>query len=109
MLFRKKGQSETNNVSDLKKEEEENNVVANERNSVLKKVITEKASFKPLIFGGFKDIRFDFFNNYPYKLEEVILKVHYIRADGSEIKSETKILKDVASNSRVALTAPDYT
>jgi hypothetical protein len=63
--------------------------------------------FKPLLFGGFKDIKFNFFNNYPYALEEVILKVHYIREGGSEIKAETRILKDVAANARMALTAPD--
>jgi hypothetical protein len=61
------------------------------------------------MFGGFKDIKFNFFNNYQYKLEEAILKVHYIRADGSEIKSETKILKDISANSKLSLTAPDYT
>jgi hypothetical protein len=59
--------------------------------------------------GGFKDIKFNFYNNYPYRLEEAILKVHYIREDGSEIKAETKILKDVAPGSRLALTAPDHT
>ena len=36
-----------------------------ERNAVLKKVVTDKAGFKPLFLGGFKDIKFNFFNNYP--------------------------------------------
>jgi len=82
---------------------------AAERDAVLKKIIIEKPTFKPLMFGGFKDIKFNFFNNYQYKLEEAILKVHYIRSDGSEIKSETKILKDISPNSKLSLTAPDYT
>jgi len=85
----------------------ENSGHVDERNAVLKKIFTDKPVFKPLLFGGFKDIKFNFFNNYPYALEEVILKVHYIREGGSEIKAETRILKDVAANARMALTAPD--
>jgi hypothetical protein len=38
----------------------------------------------------------------------VILKVHYIREDGTEIKAETKILKDVGPNASLSLTAPDH-
>jgi hypothetical protein len=98
-----------NSPVEIKNEEQETNAAMEERNAVRKKVITEKPTFKPLTFGGFKDIKFNFFNNYGYELEEVILKVHYIRVDGSEIKSETKILKDISANSRLALTAPDYT
>lgn len=79
-----------------------------ERNAVLKKVVTDAPTFKPLLFGGFKDIKFNFSNSYPYRLDQVILKVHYIREDGSEIKAETKILKDVAANSRMTLSAPDH-
>jgi hypothetical protein len=90
------------------KEEQENTDNINERNAVLKKVIIEKPTFKPLLLGGFKEIKFNFYNNYDYKLEEAILKVHYIRADGSEIKSETKILKDISPHSRMELTAPDH-
>jgi flagellar biosynthesis GTPase FlhF len=108
--------SETKQANDLEKKEQansskeqENNSFVEERNSVLRNVIVEKPAFRPLTFGGFKDIRFNFYNNYDYKLEEVILKVHYIRADGSEIKSETKILKDISPNSRMTVTAPDYT
>jgi len=98
-------------VSENKMENEEAKDIgtASEMNAVLKKVIIEKPAFKPLMFGGFKDIKFNFFNNYQYKLEEAILKVHYIRSDGSEIKSETKILKDISPNSKLSLTAPDYT
>jgi hypothetical protein len=88
--------------------EAENYAAVDERNAVLKKVTTDAPTFKPLLFGGFKDIKFNFSNRYPYRLEEVILKVHYIREDGTEIKTETKILKDVAPNSRLALTAPDH-
>ena len=51
---------------------------------------------------------FNFFNRYPYRLDQVILKVHYIREDGTEIKAEAKILKDVAPNSNTSLTAPDH-
>ena len=92
-----------------KNEEQEDYVSVDVRNAVLKKVVTDAPTFKPLLFGGFKDIKFNFFNNYPYRLEEVILKVHYIREDGSEIKAETRILKDIAPNSRLALTSPDHT
>jgi len=92
----------------VKNDQPENHGTTDERNGVLKKVVTDKASFKPLFLGGFKDIKFNFFNNYPYRLEEVILKVHYIREDGSEIKAETKILKDIAPNSKLALTSPDH-
>ena len=92
----------------VKNDQPENHGTIDERNAVLKKVVADKASFKPLFLGGFKDIKFNFFNNYPYRLEEVILKVHYIREDGSEIKAETKILKDIAPNSKLALTSPDH-
>ena len=88
--------------------EPENYAAVDERNAVLKKVTTDAPTFKPQFLGGFKDIKFNFFNNYPYKLEQVILKVHYIREDGSEIKTEAKILKDVGPNSKLALTAPDH-
>lgn len=100
---------EDNSPVEVKNEGEETNAAMDERNAVRKRVIIEKPTFKPLTFGGFKDIKFNFFNNYGYELDEVILKVHYIRVDGSEIKSETKILKDINANSRLALTAPDYT
>ena len=93
----------------VKTDQPENYAAIDERNAVLKKVVADKASFKPLFLGGFKDIKFNFYNNYSYRLEEAILKVHYIREDGSEIKTETKILKDVAPGSRLALTAPDHT
>jgi hypothetical protein len=96
-------------TNDIKDDQPEGYAAIDERNAVLKKVVTDKPSFKPLLFGGFKDIKFNFFNNYPYRLEEVILKVHYIREDGSEIKAETKILKDVGPGSRLSLTAPDHT
>ena len=92
----------------VKNDQPENHGTIDERNAVLKKVVADKAGFKPLFLGGFKDIKFNFFNNYPYRLEEVILKVHYIREDGSEIKAETKILKDIAPNSKLALTSPDH-
>jgi len=88
--------------------EGENYEAVDERNAVLKRVTADAPTFKPQFLGGFKDIKFNFFNNYPYRLEQVILKVHYIREDGSEIKAEAKILKDVAANSRLALTAPDH-
>ncbi len=89
-------------------ESQENYATADERNAVLKKVTTDAPTFKPQFLGGFKDIKYNFFNNYPYRLDQVILKVHYIREDGSEIKTEAKILKDVAPNSKLALTAPDH-
>ena len=92
----------------VKNEERENYAAIDERNAVLKKVVTDAPTFKPQFLGGFKDIKFNFFNNYGYRLDEVILKVHYIREDGTEIKTETKILKDIASNARLALTAPDH-
>jgi len=85
----------------------ENSGAVDERNAVLKKIFTDKPVFKSLLFGGFKDIKFNLFNNYPYRLDEVILKIHYIREGGSEIKAETRILKDVAANARMPLTAPD--
>jgi len=101
--------------NDVARVEHENTAAVNERsdavderNAVLKKVFTDKPLFKPLLFGGFKDIKFNFFNNYPYRLDEVILKVHYIREGGSEIKAETRILKDVAANTKMTLTAPDH-
>ena len=103
----KKGDDVTDDI--VKTDQQENYAAIDERNAVLKKVVADKASFKPLFLGGFKDIKFNFYNNYPYRLEEAILKVHYIREDGSEIKAETKILKDVAPGSRLALTAPDHT
>jgi len=103
------GKNEDSAKGEVKNEERESYAAVDERNAVLKKVVTDKPVFKPLLFGGFKDIKFNFFNHYPYRLEEVILKVHYIREDGSEIKAETKILKDVAPNSNMALTAPDHT
>jgi hypothetical protein len=93
----------------VKTEEPESHGSVDERNAVLKKVVTDEPTFKPLLFGGFKDIKFYFSNRYPYRLDQVILKVHYIREDGTEIKAETKILKDVAPNSTLALTAPDHT
>jgi len=94
--------------NDVSNQEPENYAAVDERNAVLKKVVIDSATFKPLLFGGFKDIKFNFSNHYPYRLDEVILKVHYIREDGSEIKTETKILKDVGANARMALTAPDH-
>jgi lipopolysaccharide export system protein LptC len=100
--------AQENNV-DIKNEEQETAAATEERNAVRKRVIIEKPTFKPLTFGGFKDIKFNFFNNYSYELDEVILKVHYIRVDGTEIKSETKILKDIGANSHLSLAAPDYT
>jgi hypothetical protein len=92
----------------VKTEVQENYGTMDERNAVLKKVTTDAPTFKPQFLGGFKDIKYNFFNNYPYRLDQVILKVHYIREDGSEIKAEAKILKDIAANSRLALTAPDH-
>ena len=92
----------------VKNEENENYAAIDERNAVLKKVVTDVPTFKPLLFGGFKDIKFNFSNRYPYRLDQVILKVHYIREDGTEVKAETKILKDIAPNARLALTAPDH-
>ena len=89
-------------------ESQENYAAVDERNAVLKKVTVDAPTFKPQFLGGFKDIKYNFFNNYSYRLDQVILKVHYIREDGSEIKTEAKILKDVAANSRLALTAPDH-
>lgn len=83
--------------------------IMDERNNVLGKVTTDVPSFTPSAFGGFKNIRFNLFNEYGYNLEQVILKVHYIRANKKEVKTETIILKDVAPNSGRALTAPDYT
>jgi hypothetical protein len=85
-----------------------NYAAVDERNAVLKKVVTDAPTFKPQFLGGFKDIKFNFSNRYPYRLDQVILKVHYIREDGSEVKAETKILKDIAPNSSLALTAPDH-
>jgi len=86
----------------------ENYGAIDERNAVLKKVVVDAPTFKPQFLGGFKDIKFNFFNRYPYRLDQVILKVHYIREDGTEIKAEAKILKDVAPNSNMSLTAPDH-
>jgi hypothetical protein len=91
-----------------KNEEQENYAAVDARNAVLKKVVTDAPTFKPQFLGGFKDIKYNFFNHYAYKLDQVILKVHYIREDGSEIKAETKILKDIAPNSTLTLTAPDH-
>lgn len=96
------------NNDQAKNEEKENYAAVDERNAVLKKVVTDAPTFKPQFLGGFKDIKFNLFNNYDYRLEEVILKVHYVREDGTEIKTETKILKDIAPDVRVALTAPDH-
>jgi len=121
-IVAKKKEQKTNSLLDEKNHESkgndslkeepvtegENYAAIDERNAVLKKVTTDAPTFKPQFLGGFKDIKFNFFNNYPYRLEQVILKVHYIREDGSEIKAEAKILKDVAANSRLALTAPDH-
>jgi hypothetical protein len=97
----------------VKDEQLDNEVQANygtadERNAVLKKVVVDAPTFKPQFLGGFKDIKFNFSNRYPYRLDQVILKVHYIREDGTEIKTEAKILKDVAPNSSLSLTAPDH-
>ena len=96
------------NNDQAKNEEKENYAAVDERNAVLKKVVTDAPTFKPQFLGGFKDIKFNLFNNYDYRLDEVILKVHYIREDGTEIKTETKILKDIAPDARLALTAPDH-
>ena len=92
----------------VKKEVRENYDAIDERNAVLKKVVVDAPTFKPQFLGGFKDIKFNFFNRYPYRLDQVILKVHYIREDGTEIKAETKILKDVDPNANISLTAPDH-
>ena len=92
----------------ISNESQENYAAVDERNAVLKKVTTDAPTFKPQFLGGFKDIRFKFFNHYPYRLDQVILKVHYIREDGTEIKAETKILKDVGPNTNLSLTAPDH-
>jgi len=121
-IVAKKKEQKTNSLLDEKNHESkgndslkeepvnegENYAVIDERNAVLKKVTTDAPTFKPQFLGGFKDIKFNFFNSYPYRLEQVILKVHYIREDGSEIKAEAKILKDVAPNSTLTLSAPDH-
>lgn len=82
---------------------------ASERNSVLVKVTTDNPTFTPVSFGGFENIRFNLFNQYQYKLEQVILKVHYIKANGTEVNTETIIKTDITANSHLALIAPDYT
>ena len=83
--------------------------IITERNAVLSKVTTDKPAFTSLILGGLKDIRFNLFNDFKYNLEQVVLKVHYIKGNGMEIKSETQILNNIAANSRKSLTSPDYT
>ena len=80
-----------------------------ERSEIISRVYTDKPSFTALSLGGFKDIRFNLFNDSKYNLDQVILKIHYVKANGIEVKEETKILNNVASNSHTALTAPDYT
>jgi hypothetical protein len=79
-----------------------------ERNSLIKLVYTDKPSFTALSLGGYKDIRFNLFNDSKYNLDQVILKVHYVKANGIEVKTETKILSDIAPKSHTVLSAPDY-
>lgn len=80
----------------------------NERNDVLNKVTTDK-SFDPVPLGGFRNIQVYLFNDYNYKLDQVVLKVHYIKANGIEIKSESVIAGSIPAKSRQILNAPDYT
>jgi hypothetical protein len=105
-----KRQEEDRQEQEAKGERQKLNAVINERNEVLSKVTTDQPAFDAVTLGGFKNIRFNFFNDYKYELEQVILKVHYIKADRiTEIKTETIILNNIAANSRQALNAPDYT
>jgi len=39
----------------------------------------------------------------------VILKVHYIKANGKEVNTQTLLLKNISPGSARELTAPDYT
>ena len=91
------------------KEEAGRFAVIADRNSVLTFVTTNKPTFNPVIFGGFKNIRFMLFNDYQYPLDEVILKVHYIRNNGKTIKTERMVVTQMPPASRKELKAPDYT
>jgi hypothetical protein len=83
--------------------------IMDERNNIAINVTTDEPVFQSRLFGGFKDIRFRLFNRYNYTLEQAILKVHYIKANGKEVKTETLLLKNISPNSARELTAPDYT
>jgi hypothetical protein len=97
-----------NQQNDVKKAGAKNNALINERNSVFKKVTTSKPSFDAVSFGGFRNISFNLFNDYNYELDQVIVQVHYIRGNGSEIKTEQQTLHQIAPKSHLVLNAPDY-
>jgi hypothetical protein len=84
-------------------------VYAKERKDLFKKVTTDEPAYRPVSLGGFTNIHFNLFNDYNYKLDQVILKVHYIKANGIEVHSETIIETDMAPNSHRNISAPDYT
>lgn len=93
-------------LKETKNAQERNNVTA--RYEILNKVYPDKPTFIPVSFGGFKNIRFNLFNDSKYNLDQVIVNVHYIKANGSEINTATKIISNVEPNSHRALSAPDY-
>src|SRR5882724_10560760 len=72
---------------EAKEKQRELQATVSERNSVLSKVTIDKPAFIQLSLGGLEDIRFNLFNDYKYNVEQIVLKVHYIRANGTEIKS----------------------
>lgn len=105
------------NVINQKTEVEEKKKIAaarslaliEERSKLFSLVTTDKPAYDPVSLGGFKNISFHLFNDYNYPLEQVILNVHYIKANGKYIKTEQIIVTNIAAKSRQQLTAPDYT
>jgi hypothetical protein len=106
-LIKQKEETDKKQNEEREKQEKIKSLI-DERNGIFSKVVADKPSFTPVTFGGFRNIRFNLFNDFNYKLDQVILKVHYLKANGREIKSEILILSDIPANSRKILTAPDY-
>jgi hypothetical protein len=79
-----------------------------ERNLLPSRIQTDKPSFTRVALGGFQDIHFNLFNNAPYKLDQVTVKVHYFKASGVEIKTELVTVPDVLPGSKRIVNAPDY-
>ncbi|RYE53272.1 MAG: hypothetical protein EOP48_14760 [Sphingobacteriales bacterium] len=78
-----------------------------ERNSLIENVTYDQPRYDRLAFGGLENISFNFFNDSKHTLDQVILKVHYIRTNGSESRTETIVLTNVEPRSRKNLSAPD--
>ena len=92
-----------------KKSEEENQELARQRNAVRSSITVEGLKFKRVLLGGFKNIRFNLYNRYNHHVDQVMLTVHYIRANGTEAHSASQTVRNIGAHVKMPVKAPDYT